>query len=96
MFQSLIGKLKTKQQRGVCFQRQKFQSLIGKLKTLEPCDKYYYDDVVFQSLIGKLKTVQQFFLEKTGQTLFQSLIGKLKTFPNLDLWALWICSFNPL
>ena len=56
LFQSLIGRLKTKvAEQMPRILRQQFQSLIGRLKTtLEALECLQF--AVFQSLIGRLKT----------------------------------------
>ena len=54
-FQSLIGRLKTKQFDEQHLRLLRFQSLIGRLKTITS-DMFERHEIEFQSLIGRLKT----------------------------------------
>jgi len=61
LFQSLIGRLKTRFTLLVCVLSGSFQSLIGRLKTIAEL-MGRYKELMFQSLIGRLKTLRKFII----------------------------------
>ncbi len=78
-FQSLIGRLRTRQHLQIYRSVHEFQSLIGRLRTGRyALTRYGADCRRFQSLIGRLRTACC-FAPRAVRVVFQSLIGRLRT-----------------